>query len=121
VSGKTFVDRSAKRKQGWLDGPLPQVQVSLQSLGSTLATARTGTDGTYSFSISNPGTYAIVFDAPPGYKMTTMAAGSFSVTAIPGPNPASVDAGFKKSLLALFLQRWRALVRGVGTTPSVGK
>ena len=111
VSGKTFIDRNANRKQGWLDGPLPQVQVTLQSaLGTTLATARTGTDGTYSFSISNPGTYDIVFDAPPGYKMTTMAAGSFSVTAIPGPNPASVDAGFKKSLLALFLQRWRAMV-----------
>lgn len=118
MSGKTFIDRNANRKQGWLDGPLPQVQVSLQPLGSprtTLATAQTGTDGTYSFSISNPGTYAIVFDAPPGYKMTTMAAGSFSVTAIPGPNPASVDAGFKKSLLALFLQRWRALVGGVGS------
>jgi len=43
------------------------------------------------------------------------------VTAIPGPNPASVDAGFKKSLLALFLQRWRAMVGGVGTTPPVGK
>jgi hypothetical protein len=114
VSGKTFVDRNGNRQQGWLDGPLPQVQVSLLSPGSTVATARTGTDGTYSFSISNPGTYASVFDAPPGYKMTTMAPGIFSVTAIPGPNPASVDAGFKKSLLALFLQRWRALVGGVG-------
>ena len=121
ASGKTFIDRNADRKQGLLDGPLPQVLVTLQSvLGTTLATARTGTDGTYSFPISNPGTYAIVFDAPPGYKMTTMAAGSFTVKAIPGPNPASVDAGFYRPLLnrvAMYIaRRWRELVRRMGSS-----